>query len=289
MPKYDAFGREIGEDTLEGLGGPPEAPAEPRADDAASRQDAAAPEPAAAPRAAEAPQDAAARDALAAQLHGALGQVATARSAPSAPQAPVARRSTGARGCLLGVLVAGFLVSVALVVLGGVISDSIDSPGTGSNPEGPAAERPAAPPPRGLGPRSLVRRANFAAALARLRGTELRLTNLRVAPERIDAQLLTRGGRLRSLQVRPGGAVERFGGDSGPGFDSTSTIPFGRLDPAAPQRLARAGARRLHLPVARLQYLVPSASDGAVTWAAYFTRGRYVLGNGAGRFQRAYP
>jgi len=89
MPKYDAFGREIGENTLEGLGGAHETAAEPRAEPAPP---------------VEAPQDAAARDALAAQLHGALGQVATARSAQPVP---AARRSTGARGCLLGLLVAG--------------------------------------------------------------------------------------------------------------------------------------------------------------------------------------
>jgi hypothetical protein len=46
VPKYDAFGREIGEDTLEGLGGAPDAtrrPAPPRPEPATPRE--AVPEP----------------------------------------------------------------------------------------------------------------------------------------------------------------------------------------------------------------------------------------------------
>jgi hypothetical protein len=116
-----------------------------------------------------------------------------------------------------------------------------------------------------------------------------RLTNLRVAPDRIDATLLTSEGRLRSVQVKPGGKLERFGSDSGPGFDQTSTIPFSRIRPGAPQRLARAGAERIGVKVSTLQYLVPTSFNGSLTWAAYFTRGRYVLGDALGRFQRKYP
>jgi hypothetical protein len=146
-----------------------------------------------------------------------------------------------------------------------------------------------APAPRGLGRRSLVRKANFAAAIRRLSSSELRLDHLRVAPERIDATLLTRGGRLRSVQIKPGGALERFGPDSGPGFDQVGTMPFGRLNAAAPQRLARQGAAKLHVAVSTLQYLVPTDSGGSLTWVAYFLHGRYVLGDAAGRWQRSYP
>ena len=89
--------------------------------------------------------------------------------------------------------------------------------------------------------------------------------------------------------MQPGGAVKRFGSDSGPGFDSTRTIPFARLRPGAPQRLARQGAAKLHVPVSTLQYLVPTLFSGKVTWAAYFKRSRYVIGDAAGRWQRSYP
>jgi hypothetical protein len=153
----------------------------------------------------------------------------------------------------------------------------------------PTAETPKAAP-KGLGAGSLVRPANFTAALTQIRTQGGgRLTHLRVAPERIDAQLLTRAGRLRSVQVKPGGKLERFGPDSGAGFDQSATIPFARLNPAAPQRLARAGAERIGVPVSTLQYLVPTKFNGSLMWAAYFTRGRYVLGDASGRFQRKYP
>ncbi|HYI17162.1 MAG TPA: hypothetical protein VD836_00560, partial [Solirubrobacteraceae bacterium] len=144
-------------------------------------------------------------------------------------------------------------------------------------------------PPKGVAGRSLVRKANFAAALAKLRGSELRLTHLRLAPERIDAQLLTRAGSLRSVQVQPGGSIRQLGPDSGEGFDQTRTISFARLNAGAPQRLARRGAAKLGVPVSTLQYLVPTYFSGAITWAAYFKRGRYVLGDAAGRYQRSYP
>ena len=44
-----------------------------------------------------------------------------------------------------------------------------------------------------------------------------RLGNLRVAPERIDATLVTKDGRLRQVQIVPGGAV-RVIGTTGAGF-----------------------------------------------------------------------
>jgi hypothetical protein len=91
------------------------------------------------------------------------------------------------------------------------------------------------------------------------------------------------------VQVQPGGALERFGPDSGPGFDSSSTIRFARLRPGAPERLARQGAAKLHVPVSTLQYVVPSLFGGTLTWAAYFKHARYVIGDAAGRWQRSYP
>jgi hypothetical protein len=305
VPKYDAFGREIGEDTLEGLGGTPDAtqrPAPPRPEPAAPRE--AVPEPSglppraepAAPRDAGGPEapaqpDAAARQALAGQLRDAMAQAAAARSAGPA-SGVVIRRSTAARGCLvafvLTVVVVGLVVAGAALLVGGAVKSGSDAlkDTIKTLPEQPA--KPAAAP-HGLGPRSLVRKANFAAALKKLRGSGLRLTHLRLAPGRIDVQLLTRGGSLRSVQVQPGGAMERIGPDAGPGFDSTRTIPFGRLRAGAPQRLARQGAAKLHVPVSTLQYVVPSLFSGTLTWAAYFKHSRYVIGDATGRWQRSYP
>ena len=314
MPKYDAFGREIGEDTLQGLGGSPTpAPAESawetrtERDEAtwqaaervevARRQAAADAADVQAERTEEARQDAAGasrytatpdpqRTALAAQLSGVLSQAA-ARTSAGTPSIGVRKRSAG-RGCLIAFV-------VLLAILGGLTAaivglvNSVDVKTGGAS--GPAKIIPDAikpkPAPKGLGAGSLVRQDNFTAALTQIRTKGGgRLTHLRVAPERIDAQLLTGAGRLRSVQVKPGGKLERFGPDSGAGFDQSTTIPFARLNPAAPQRLARAGAERIGVPVATLQYLVPTKFNGRLMWAAYFTRGRYVLGDASGRFQR---
>ena len=180
------------------------------------------------------------------------------------------------------------MVAGAAVLVGGAIESGSDAlkDTIRAIPKQPA--KPVAAP-RGLGPRSLVRKAAFGAALKKLRGSGLRLTGLNLAPGRIRAQLLTRDGRLRSVQVQPGGAMERIGPDAGPGFDSTRTIPLARLRPGAPQRLARQGAAKLHVPVSTLQYLVPSVFSGRLTWAAYFKHSRYVIGDAAGRWQRSYP
>ncbi len=143
------------------------------------------------------------------------------------------------------------------------------------------------PKPTGLSKDSLMRRANVAAALRTLRSDEnTKLTNLRLAPDRIDATLLTDEGRLRHVQIQPGGELERFGSDSGPGFDNVSTIPFAKLNPGAPQRLARRGAREHGVPISELQYAVPQDVSDGLRWVVYFTRGRYVIGN-AGRPLRA--
>jgi hypothetical protein len=91
------------------------------------------------------------------------------------------------------------------------------------------------------------------------------------------------------VRVLPGGATKRLGPNSGPGFDSTGTIPISRLDPRVPQRLARRGAATLRVRLSTLQYLVPTLFSGKITWVAYFGHARYVLGDAAGRYWRAFP
>ena len=321
MPKYDAFGREICEDTLQGLGGSPSpAPAESAwetrterdeatwqaaeqvevarqqaaadaADVQAERTEDARQDAAGASRYTATPQPSdAQRTALAAQLSGVLSQAASARASGGTPTIGVRKRSAG-RGCLIAVVVLlAILGGLTAAVVGLVNSVDVTTGGSsGGTKIIPNAIKPK-PAPKGLGAGSLVRQESFAAAVNEIRTKGGgRLTNLRVAPDRIDATLLTRAGKLRSVQVKPGGKLERFGPDSGPGFDQSSTIPFARINPAAPQRLARAGAERIGVPVATLQYLVPTNFNGSIMWAAYFTRGRYVLGDASGRFQRKYP
>ena len=306
VPKYDSFGREIGEDTLEGLGGSPSEaprlarvgvsgghsrPRRSRAGPSPHRRSPRGPKPrAGAPDAVSGRRGAAPPARRPAQRHAPAGH-----RHRSGRRTVTVRRSGSAKGCLIALVV---LLAVGAVAIGGVVSlvssvgDSIDgvekvirAPEIGSVPDlNPG------PKPTGLSKDSLMRRANVAAALRTLRSDEnTKLTNLRLAPDRIDATLLTDEGRLRHVQIQPGGELERFGSDSGPGFDNVSTIPFAKLNPGAPQRLARRGAREHDVPISELQYAVPQDLSDGLRWVVYFTRGRYVIGNAAGRFERAYP
>jgi hypothetical protein len=310
VPKYDAFGREIGEDTLAGLGGAPSKPTEPSWQERNERDDATWD----AAEKVEVARLQTAADAADAQAESAedARQEAAGESRWTAPgeQPPrptfvrpgtddpqrralagarttvTAQRRGAGRGCLIATIVMLAIFGLLIAGIAGLVSSvDIKNGGTIST-----AREPAKPAPQGLAAGSLVRSGNLAAALEQIQTSGGgRLTHLTVAPERIDAQLLTPAGRLRSVQVKPGGQMERLGPDSGPGFDQASTIPFSRLNPAAPQRLARTGAERIHVPVSTLQYAVPSVFSGTLTWAAYFKRGRYVLGDASGRYQRAYP
>ena len=287
MPKYDAFGREIGEDTLSGLGSGASDNAQPEAE--AVPLEAGSPLRTPEPAPSE-PQPT--FTAEPAQPRPQQPQPQPQRPFVSIPLRPP--RQKRRRGVGFIVLFVLFIFFAPLLVGGLVIYSAVDGATDAvrdgiTSIEAPEAPEVPAVPPKGVSGRSLVRRDHFAAALAKLGGSELRLRHLRLAPERIDAQLLTRGGRLRSVQVKPGGALEQLGSDSGPGFGSASTIPISRLNPRAPQRLARRGAGKLRVPVSTLQYLVPTLFSGQVRWVAYFERGRYVLGDAAGRYQRSYP
>jgi hypothetical protein len=313
MPKYDAFGREIGEDTLQGLGGSPARP-DSAWEERTEREEAnwqaaeqvevtrlereAVAEDAQAERAEDARQagatagwtapapDEAQRRKLAAQLSGALQQAATTRSG-STPSITV-RRSGGAKGCLIALVV---LLAIGAAGIAGILSlvNTVDDATDGIESVLKAPEVDDGPKPTGFGEGSLMRPAAVKSALATLNADEVRLTNLRLAPERIDATLLTTEGRLRHVQIKPGGKLERFGSDGGEGFDKVPTIGFSKLNPAAPQRLARRGAKELGVPVSTVQYAVPQDIRGEVRWVVYFKRGQYVIGGPNGGFDKAYP
>lgn len=154
----------------------------------------------------------------------------------------------------------------------------------------PAAEQPAAPdePPVGLQRGSLLLRANFATVLAKMRtGRYGRLVNLRVAPERIDAQFVTKGGRMRSVQFQPGGEERDFG-TSGPGFTGARTMTIASIDPAAPFRAARSAAGRLRKPVTQVNYLVYTDVFAGQPWGVYFKGGQYFRADGRGTITRRF-
>ena len=250
MPKYDAFGREIGEDPLKQLRTSAPARPEPEVRAADVRPDPVPVVASEAPVAAESPQ-----------------RIEFVR--------PPRRRGGMARLVLTLAILGG--VGLAVVNVGtrveGGIDDIVDGLPTTVDPE---------PPATGVTGDSLVQRANFAAAVASLKSAGLgRPLSMRVAPDRIDATLLTTGGRLHQVQVTPDGELRELASSDGP---QARTVAYAAIDPAAPERLVRAGATR-KFPARSIDYLVLSAGP-PVSWGAYYKGGRIVLGDARGRKQR---
>src|SRR5215218_7586423 len=208
VPKYDAFGREFGEDTLAGLAGESEsggATAAPAGDwteaQLAAAAEAPAPELPVTPQPAPAPPP---------PQQFSMPQPTQVPSfdlpAPGAPVVHVRRRS--GLGCFVGLVIMLAVVAapIALVVFSAgdaidEITDAIDSVPDITVPEPPAEPEQPAKPPVGVSGRSMVAPGNLRKALRRLDRARLgRVTLLRLSPDRVDAQLV-KGGRQRSAQV----------------------------------------------------------------------------------------
>jgi len=270
VPDYDAFGREIGEDPLKDLRearNPVPPPETETARAEVPRVELSAREP-----------EVAETDAWsgAHEPDAAASEPERVFVAPPEFVRPRRRRGFGLAGLL--VLVAGIaavgLVTNSAVEKGGDLIERI-------TPELPDAElEPDAPPPVGLESDSLVRQDNFAAALKTLADSGRgRPTSLRIAPDRIDAQLLE-GNTLHIVQITPDGELREFGSSQGSG----RPIAFKAIDPSAPERLVRRGATRKS-PPRSINYLVISAGPPQ-TVGAYFKSGRIVIGDVHGRPQR---
>ena len=190
-------------------------------------------------------------------------------------------------------------VVVVFAVLGGIISTLVDEgvdradrfvreldPPAVQAPGVPGAGAGATPAARGLSAGSLLRPAAFGRAMTRLRtGGYGRLTYLRVAPGRIDASMLTQDGRLRQVQIEPGGAA-RVLATSSSGFAGARTMTMKGIDTGAPDRLTRSAARRLGAPTSRVDYLVLSEFAGARSWSVSFEGGAIFSADSAGRITR---
>ncbi|HEX8102643.1 MAG TPA: hypothetical protein VF533_08535 [Solirubrobacteraceae bacterium] len=280
MPEYDAFGREIGENPLEQLGwagggSPAPAPAE-----------GAPPRPAPRPTAPQAtpPPPAPFPSAQAPRGFGTPGAARWRR-----------RRRAIRRGIFLGIVGA-----IGLAIWGSATSvvrearDAIDdvqvtvpSPREdGQVADETESERPAPParPPKGLRGDSLVRPDNLRAALRQLRKAGGRIESLRLAPERLDAELVTRGGRVKRIQISPEGGMSQ---QTGSGFPGSAKLPISSVDPAAPARLVRAAARKMNRSTDGINYLL-FAFTGEPGWNAYFKNGAYWQGDRSGRILRRF-
>lgn len=233
---------------------------------------------------------------------------------PRGPQAESKSVQFGVGRAVRGLVILGILVAVGGGAISAFVNSGVDrvdrfvrefttpqeaTPEPSISQEVPSgAEQPTPPPPnparaavptnpRGVGRGSLLRPYAFGAAIKRLRSSGLgRLANLRVAPERIDATLLTKAGSLRHVQIVPGGTLRKFGSAGATGFSGVPTMSLAGIDAGAPQRLTRSAAERLRVPASRVNYLVYTQVAGAGQWGVYFTGGQIVLGDAQGRITR---
>jgi hypothetical protein len=98
-------------------------------------------------------------------------------------------------------------------------------------------------------------------------------------------QLLTKDGRLRSVQYRYDGELRRLS-LSGGGFGGSQTIPFSRANSAAPQRLVRSAAGRLEKPSTSVDYVVLVNAGPSAVWTVVMQGGAQFLGDARGRITR---
>jgi hypothetical protein len=228
-----------------------------------------------------------------------------------AAQEPDARRATRSarrprRAPGMWIVRTVITLGVLVAILGGVIGTVVDSgveraedfardvqppdvqvPAVpGSDERSPSGKTQATLPARGLSVTSLLRPASFGKAVTKLRtGGYGRLTNLRVAPDRIDASMLTKGGRLRQVQIVPGGAA-RVLATSPSGFAGAPTMTMKGIDRGAPNRLTRSAAERLGVPASRVDYLVLTDFAGTRQWNVYFKGGQIFSADAHGRITR---
>jgi len=223
------------------------------------------------------------------QGHDHAGPTATA------PRRPAAR-------LVKAVIVLGALIAVLGGVIGTLVDEGVEradrfvdefAPPEVQAPGVPGAEDDAAAPeagraervPRGLSAGSLLRPAAFGRALTRLRtGGHGRVTNLRVAPDRIDVTTVTKDGRLRLLQIVPGGALNVL--QTTGGFAGAQTMTLKGVVASGPSRLTRSAAERLRQPASRVSYLVLSDFAGTRQWNIYFKGGQIFSADARGRITR---
>ena len=291
MPKYDAFGSEIGEDTLAGLGGEPST----------------TPEPTAAPVPADGWSESSG-DAGGGSVFAAGSEVPIAPPPTPQPgsftipgQIPVAgrpkkaRRGMGGLGCLVGLLILCAVVAgpiIAIVAVVGDTADTIDSvrDGIREAQDGITATTPPAedqPPPEGVTGRSMLAPATLDKAIKVIRQQDGRLGRLTIWPERVNADLVAKRDTYRNVSLWYDGRL-----DVGDPIDvgiAQDIIGWDQIDPRVPQRMVVRSARRLGIKPDRVDYVIGQVDvfDGEpLRWVAYFEGGKIMQGDENGRPER---
>jgi hypothetical protein len=297
MAERDPFGRLPDENPLAFLGGRPGNGTEAAAAEAVAAEQATAAERAAFPEPAAPAERATPADPQQLSMADLVRPRTRATTTTVVDPALVRRIARGVIGS--AVLFAVLVVVLAVVGLFAAGSDSDESPAVQveqseqAAPESPSSNTPPPPPasrpaatPRGLNASSLLTRRKLAPALRRLGTSGLgRLYSLSIRPARIDVQLLTRDGRLRSVQVRSDGRLDASGA-SGPGFGHLETTAFARVQAGAPERLARGAAERLHRPASQVDYVVLTRFGAELSWSVFMRDGKHFLADARGRITR---
>ena len=198
---------------------------------------------------------------------------------PGAPRGPRL-----ARALVAVVTVFAFLALVGAILVPRIV-DAVQSLGDELEdrpfvPKG--ADEPDATPPAGLQRGSLLRRENLVPALRRLEersgGGRVRL--LRIASDRIDAQVITAKARLRNIQHRFTGETEVLSDTSSPGMSTRATFAWSEVNALAPRRITQRTTRGTSSR--ELSYLV-LLDAGELRWSAFLADGTGFTATADGR------
>jgi hypothetical protein len=273
VPEYDAFGREIGENTLAGLG----ADSNPQPETAAAQPSRET--PVARATAPEAPR-----------MTSSVPEGAPATALPG-----VGKRRGAGLGCVVALVVAAAVIAgpvIGVIAIFGEAKDAIDDvtdafdPGTIDLPDGPAVPGEG-PPPTGIAGDSLIAPSNFSHALSAMEQAAFtRATRIDLRPDRLTVTAVT-GPDVRDVRITYTAAVEA--GDPSPLNAASGTLALSALEPAAPARLVRGAAKRYPVKPKGINYvLTDPGPDGGHHWRAYFKNGVYVEGDAKGRVIRRF-
>jgi hypothetical protein len=284
VPEYDAFGREIGENTLSGLGGdipaaPPRPEPEPLPVSAPARADGSSETTVPHPRPERPPEPP--------QVTFSMPEGAPVTVIPG-----VRRRRGSGLGCLVGLVILGAVAAGPIVAVLGIIGsagDVIDAvtegidTGTLDLPDAPVPDPPV--PPTGLVGRSMIAKGNVADGLRRLQQAGFtKVVRVAIWPDRLDAEAV-KAGKARHVVIHAEGGFSR--GDPGPANAALGTVPIAALDPAAPTRLVRNSVKRYRVREKGIDHVIAGRGfDGGERWIAYFKNGIYVEGDARGRVIR---
>jgi hypothetical protein len=194
------------------------------------------------------------------------------------------RRNRSGLGCLVGLVILAAILVGPVIAIVSFVSDTADEIKRNIPNFDPGAGDDTAPPPQGLGARSMLRAQHLGPALRQIRAMDLgKLGDLTVWADRVDATLVTRRTRERSVVLTYAGEVRK--GDVHDVGIPQETIPWGDVDAKIPEKLARAaagkaGADDINYVIAR----PPTVFDGGkLAWIAYYKSGRIVQGDANGK------